>query len=315
MAASSPRGGGILSAAAQYWVLETVLHPADEEVWGLFCLEHGATGAEWVAEGESRITVRHYFDRPPPGAEALVADFAVRYPHAGPPLQASLAARPVESWETAWRVHFQPLPVGRRLLIRPPWDAPDATPPADTARERLAVVINPGRGFGTGWHPSTRLALELVEELLLTDAPAPSTHRPPEAMLDVGTGSGILAIAARLLGVKRAVALDLDGDVFGEVRANFALSALAPPPWLVRGGPDCLRGAFPLVTANITADILLARRAQLARLTAPGGCLMVSGILESERAALLAGFGETGLLPERERRDKGWWAGRLRRKD
>jgi ribosomal protein L11 methyltransferase len=223
-----------------------------------------------------------------------------------------LTARPLaaQAWELAWRVHFTPLRLGRRLLIVPPWAPaePDAEP-GDAGRAR--IVIDPGQGFGTGWHASTALALLVLEDVL--DTPPPSGSPAPARLLDVGTGSGILAIAGRLLGVPRAVTLDLDAQALPDVRRNFALSGLGAPPAIVRGGPECLRGTFALVLANIVSEVLLAHRATLSGLTAPDGCLILSGILEPERAALVDAFAALGFAPVHERSREGWVALCLRR--
>ena len=126
----------------------------------------------------------------------------------------------------------------------------------------------------------------LLEDLLLD---APMEH-PPKRMLDVGTGSGILAIATVLMAGARMTAVDIDGDALPEVRRNFRLSGLTGLELLVRGGPGCLRGSYALVTANITAPVLLTLRDSLLRLTAPGGYLIVSGLVESGVESFLPPF-------------------------
>ena len=166
--------------------------------------------------------------------------------------------------------------------------------------------MEPGQGFGTGGHASTVLALEQIEAEL-TD------HAPPASMLDVGTGSGILAIAAGLLGVPRLWGLEIDPRALPEVRRNFRLNGLTPPPHLVRGKPDCLRGRFPLVAANLTAPILHQFVEELARLTAPGGRLVLSGMLASEGPGVAAAFGEVGFTAIQIAQREGWYACRLLR--
>jgi ribosomal protein L11 methyltransferase len=303
--------------ADAYWELEAELEPAAEELWGLFCLERGALGCELLDEDGARCVVRHYFAadalQEPPEPDTWQAEFRAAYPGVAPPRR--LTARPLaaQAWELAWRVHFTPLRLGRRLLIVPPWvPAPPDTKPGDAELDdagRVRIVIDPGQGFGTGWHASTALALLMLEDLLGASPPPPV----PSRLLDVGTGSGILAIAGRLLGVPQAVTLDLDAQALPDVRRNFALSGLAAPLGMLRGGPECLRGAFPLVLANIVSEVLLAHRAALAGLTALGGCLILSGILEPERAALVEAYAALGFAPIHERRREGWVALCLRR--
>lgn len=297
-----------------YWELEAEVCPDSEELWGVFCYERGALGAEVVDDAGPLLRVRHAFSAAPEW-QGWAADFAAAYPGLPPPERLALHRRAVQPWETAWRAHFAPLRVGRRLWITPPWevDGPDAPDPTDVPAEALRVVIDPGQGFGTGRHPSTALALEALEALLAPEAGPGANMAPlPETLLDVGTGSGILAIAGRLLGVAAAVALDVDAPALPEVRRNFAGSGLAPPA-LVQGRPDCLRGAFPLVVANIVSAVLLACAADLAGLTAPGGCLILSGILADERARIVDAYRALGLHPDAEHRRDGWLALRLRR--
>ena len=314
-----------------FWELEAELDLADAELWSLFCHEKGAAGAEVMEEGDSRLTIRHFFNTPPEGfgeldnpaaaketlrfSETMLEAFSGRYPAATPPHRIVCRARPVEPWETAWRVHFKPLAIGARLLIAPPWEPLQPARDGASAQEerRLRVVVDPGMGFGTGGHASTRLALMLLEDLLLE----PPMEHPPWRMLDVGTGSGILAIAAALLAEARVTAVDIDKDALPEVRRNFRLSGLTGPEFLLRGEPACLRGSYPLVTANITAPVLLTLRDSLLRLTAPGGYLIVSGVLESELESFLPSFlthtGNFSVQLEVEKRHQGWWGCRIKR--
>lgn len=317
--------------AGKYWELETDLDLADEELWSLFCHEQGAAGAEVVEEKDSQVTIRHFFNSPPEScgdlknldaskasrrfAETMLEAFSAQYPAAAPPLRIVVRARPVEPWETAWRVHFKPLAIGRRLLITPPWEAlpPSGDGSPSQWEGRLRVVIDPGMGFGTGWHASTRLGLMLLEDLL-QDTPV---ERLPRRMLDVGTGSGILAIAAGLMTGAAVTAVDIDGAALPEVRRNFRLSGLTGPELLVRGEPGCLRGSYPLVMANITAPTLLTLRDSLHRLTAPGGYLIVSGVLETEKESFLPFFltpeGDFSVQMEVEKRHEEWWGCRIKR--
>jgi len=291
-----------------YWEVTARVGVESEEVWNVFCFELGALGAEVIAEDGGRIDMRHYFHEAPfPTPEAGLERFQAGFPHAAFPSGISLEEKPTQAWDTAWREHFTPIDVGERLSIRPPWQEASPGPELPTGHPaRVQVVINPGQGFGTGWHSSTHLAL-LALESLLTREP------PPEALLDVGTGSGILAIAARLLGVRRVHGLDIDGQVMEEVLANFQLSGLPPPDQLTVGRPDALTGAYPLVTANITAPVLLAHREDLARLTDREGWLMVSGVLVPEQPTVVGAFAELGLHLCEERQREGWWCGTLRR--
>ena len=171
-------------------------------------------------------------------------------------------------WAEAWRDHFRPRPVGERLLIAPPWDAPRVA-------GRLTIVIEPGRAFGTGQHGSTTGCLEMLERIV-------DRQRPPRA-LDLGTGSGILAIAAARLGIAHVLAIDDDPDAVANARANVALNGVSTRVTCTPGDAATLEAEpAPLVLANILAATH-ARLAHVYRgLVAPGGFLVLGGVLDAE---------------------------------
>jgi ribosomal protein L11 methyltransferase len=184
------------------------------------------------------------------------------------------ASLPVLDWEAAFRRHHRPITIGRRLLVAPPWNVPDAP-------GREVLVIEPGMAFGTGQHETTRTCLEEIEAAL-----AEGTVR---SALDVGTGSGVLAVALARLGVPRVVALDLDTAVLPLARANLRRNR-APGPMLLAGGVAAVRACFDLVVANLLADILIAEAEALAAAVAPGGRLVVSGLLDTQADTVAAAF-------------------------
>jgi ribosomal protein L11 methyltransferase len=190
---------------------------------------------------------------------------ALGFTTAAAPAVTALADR---DWGEAWRAHFHPLRVGRRLLVAPPWDVPE-TP------DRLVVVIEPGRAFGTGHHGSTAGCLTLLERAVERAAPA--------SAIDLGTGSGILAIAAVKLGVPTVLAVDDDPDAVAVAEGNARANGVS-----ARVACRCQDAATldappaPLVLANL----LTAAHTRLAtwyrRLVRPGGLLLLGGILDAE---------------------------------
>ncbi len=193
-------------------------------------------------------------------------------------------------WATAWMDRFEPLPVGRRLLIVPPWNA-------DVAARRVKLVINPGQAFGTGHHPTTYGALATIERLC-------ATRRFKQA-LDVGTGSGVLAIAMRLMGVAEVSAIDVDGLALENARANAGLNSLDGKIRFAITPVARLRRRFDLIAANILSSTLIGMAGELTSLLARGGCLVLGGILNREAAAVLGAY-RPSLRRLSVRRDRGW---------
>ena len=175
-------------------------------------------------------------------------------------------------WEAAFRLHHRPLTIGRHLLVAPPWDVPDAP-------GREVLVVDPGMAFGTGQHETTRTCLEEIETAV--------AERQVRSALDVGTGSGVLAMALARLGVPRVVALDLDSRVLPLARENLVRNG-AGAVMLAAGTAVAVRGRFDLVVANLLADVLIDEAPVLAATVAPGGRLIVSGILDTQTDTVAA---------------------------
>lgn len=190
------------------------------------------------------------------------------------PIDVTSAALPATDWQALFRDHHRPVAVGRRLLVAPPWAVPEAA-------GREVIVIEPAMAFGTGQHATTRACLEEIEAALDEGRVA--------SALDVGTGSGVLAAAAARLGVARVVALDLDPTAVAAARETVARNAPRAVSLLV-GGVEAVRGRFDLVLANLLADVLVAESGELRSRVAPGGRLVVSGILADQAPAVAAAF-------------------------
>ena len=194
-------------------------------------------------------------------------------------------------WVEEFNRTLQPISVGRRLVIVP---GDDAAPPG-----RLAVRIEPGRAFGTGHHESTRLALEWIDESLA----------PGETVLDVGTGSGILAAAAMVLGAASAVAIDVDPEAIEVARENLVrtLGGRAERVrLLVAACPSAVEGSdFDVVIANIQADVIHGMLDALVAHVATGGRLVLAGLLVQDRASIEAALEGCGFVTQW--RDDGEW--------
>ena len=198
-----------------------------------------------------------------------------------------------EAWASAWQQSFPPRAVGRRLWVKPPWETTDAP-------GRVAVVIEPGRAFGTGHHGSTEGCLALLDEAM--------ADTRPDRVLDIGTGTGILAVAAVVLGAGSIVALDVDPDAIAAARVNASRNGCAGRVELLMAGPESLRGVppFPLILANLLAHTHLALAPHYRRLAAPGGAVILGGILEQEDTGVIAALEAAGFAPLERLVIEGW---------
>jgi ribosomal protein L11 methyltransferase len=266
---------------------------------------HGALGC--AVGGDHRIANRRatvgldaYFERLSPARLRAIRRAMAA---AGMLVRAERAPRRVRiadpGWATAWKERFAPLSVGPRLVIVPPWSAAKflPAPSAASAAGRLRIVINPGQAFGTGHHPTTYGALRALDELC--------AERRFKRALDVGTGSGVLAIAMRLFGIPRVTAVDIDAAALDNARENAALNSMRRTIRFSTTPVERLRGRFGLITANILSSTLSAMAATLKRLLGRGGRLVLGGILNREAPAVLRSF-RPGLRLVGMRRDRGW---------
>lgn len=203
-----------------------------------------------------------------------------------------------EDWMAAWKKHYRPIQIGKKLLILPAW----------IEREdpgRVAVKIDPSMAFGTGTHPTTQLCLEMVEEYT----------RPGINIIDVGCGSGILSVAALKLGAGHALGVDIDNAAVISSKENAAANGVLERLEVgvgsvteLKEGKFSLRQA-PLVLANILAPVIIRLfAAGLADLVEPGGVLILSGILEPQAAGVLEAAEANGLKHLHTRQQLDWVA-------
>ncbi len=197
-----------------------------------------------------------------------------------------------EDWANNWKKYFRPMPVGSRLLICPTWET------AEVTDGRQLLSIDPGMAFGTGGHDTTRLVLEALED----------TIRPGDAFLDVGCGSGILSIAACLLGAGSALGIDIDAVAVRTARENGRQNGLDEPRYRMVQG-DLARdvtGQYPVIAANIVADAIKALSPAVPALLAPGGTYIVSGIIDTREKDVRDALAACGFTVEQRREHGGW---------
>jgi ribosomal protein L11 methyltransferase len=199
-----------------------------------------------------------------------------------------------EDWAENWKTYFKPFEVGERLLIKPTWEAAPAT-------ERVILEIDPASAFGTGQHESTRLCLEALEKLIA----------PGCTFLDLGCGSGILTIAALLLGAKNAVMVDVSENAVKVAAENLAQNGVSAAAF--RG--DITKDAellkqigsdYDVITANIVADVIIKMSVVFPKLLKKDGVLVTSGIIEARLDEVKTALESAGLRVIETKTDNGW---------
>lgn len=208
----------------------------------------------------------------------------------------TITARAEEDWANAWKAHYYTHRIGERVTVRPPWHEDREADPG-----QVMIVLDPGMAFGTGLHPSTRLCVLALEQEL----------KPGTRVLDVGTGSGILAIAAAKLGAAAIDAVDIEPVAVRSARENADRNEVGGQIQVEVGsvgaeGP--FTGGYDLVLANIIARILIDLAPDLARAVAPGGTLVLSGIITMREPAVRRAFDGAGLVFGRQLQIEDWLA-------
>lgn len=277
---------------------------AEEAVCELLASRYGQPASVYSDLGTGRTRVDLYLSRKPTwtrGArleltKALSEVQGVRSTRAVEPKLSKLQPR---NWAEAWKRHFKPLLIGRRLLIRPSWSRRRAS-----ARQ-LEVVLDPGMSFGTGQHATTSFCLE---ELLRARVPGEA-----QCLLDVGTGSGILAIAAAKLEYRPVHALDIDPEAASIARDNARNNGVGTAIRIICKDLSAVSRSkgrqYDVVCANLLANLLILEFQRLYDLTRPGGILIVAGILDQEFHELQKVYESGGLRLLRSRRQKEWRSG------
>jgi ribosomal protein L11 methyltransferase len=211
-------------------------------------------------------------------------------------IQPTLAMQMIDggAWVEQWKRFYRPFKLGRRLVIRPPWE------PYAAAVDELVLTLNPGQAFGTGLHPTSQLCLACLEERVAA--------RPGIRLLDVGCGSGILSLAGVLFGCAAALGVDVDRLAVWVARGNARLNQLSKQATFAAGSLEVVKGRFDLVVANILLEPILTMLTPLHAVIVPGGAVVLSGILTAELPQIRAGLVTHGWRLTREVSQEDWAA-------
>lgn len=202
-------------------------------------------------------------------------------------------------WNENWKKYFHATEIGKRLTIVPSWEE------YDNRENRVLLHIDPGAAFGTGTHATTSLCLELLQDYI----------KDGSAMLDIGCGSGILAIASVLLGAEYAVGVDIDAQSVKTARENAELNGVSDRTEFIVGDlAEKVSGRFPVVCANIVADVVIRLLDGAEKYIADGGVLIVSGIIDIRENDVLEAAEKHGYEISQKRYRDNWCAFALRRK-
>lgn len=295
-----------MRASPRYWELTLTAPPGACEGLTNFLWETGALGVVEEERPGEPPELRAFF--PETAAPAILTERVTAYADGLAALGFGAIGRPrvvaLEDggWAEAWREFFRPVTVGRRFVVAPPWETLDLTAHGgqmSRAGGRIVLVIEPGRAFGTGHHGSTAGCLEAIERACARDV-------PPRA-LDLGTGSGILAIALAKLGVERVLAVDEDPDAIAAAIANAERNDVAARiACRIDDAATLDAPPAPLVVANLITAVHLRLAHRYAARVAPGGTLILGGTLDAHAAEVERIVAAQGFTPLGTVSREGW---------
>ena len=237
-------------------------------------------GSLGVVENEKSLVI--YFPDHP-GIEKLTRDFSsfkTILKDAGLPHDFSFGYVYISErdWNESWKKKFQPIDVGQNLSIIPPWEEPRSG--------RINLIIDPGMAFGTGHHDTTRTCLEHIERI--------SREGPKDRFLDVGTGTGILAIGASKLGFREVVGVDIDPLAIDAAQRNAVLNGLNNVT-ILQGTISVTEGVYDVIAANLLSDILIAIAPEISARLKEGGTALLSGMIIGQEDEVIAAMEKEGL--------------------
>lgn len=295
---SAPDPSAAAGSAPDRWIVIEVPAPPDEDRAALLIDELATLVGHGVEERGDRILA--YLPDPGDGGDRILEELRARLGDVDNGAALTHRFQPHEAWDEIWREGLAPRRVTPRIVVSPTWEDPPLEP------GDILISIDPGMAFGTAEHPTTRGVLRLMDGLV----------EPGDRIADVGAGSGILSIAAALLGADRVVALEMDRWSCAAARENVVANGVADRVEVRHEAADAVflpdEPSFDGILANIECGVLSPLLPGFYGGLEPGGWLIASGILHHERDAFIADARDAGFTLVSEDREETWWSGLLR---
>ena len=283
------KAGDIASMVVPYGIYIEDYRELEKEAWEI---AHIDLIDEELLEKDRTKALVHVYISPEENPAEAVAFLRERYSAEGIENEIILNQCKNEDWENNWKQYFHPIPVGEKLLIRPTWED------EFEAGDRKVLNIEPGLAFGTGSHETTRLCLETLEKHI----------HEGTTVLDIGCGSGILSIAALLLGAEKAVGVDIDALAVKTAIENGEVNNFKEPEYTILQGnlTDKVSGKFDVVVANIVADVIIMFCKDVASFMKDDALFITSGIIDTREQDVIDAFNKYG-FEIKARHTKGGW--------
>ena len=293
-----------ISIAAPAELVEAVANVFNELGSGGVVLEDPALIVDLITSGTAETVAPTL--QPPPGEQVVVKGYFIgdtSLPERMKTLTLRLANFPVQwrtrevkeqDWATSWQKYYKPVRVGKNIMVKPSWED-------YVARVGETVIeLDPGMAFGCGTHATTAMCLALLEELVPGCA----------VVYDLGTGSGILAVAAALLGARQVTAVDIDALAVQTARDNAWRNGVSERVAVAQGNllDNLACGRVDLIVANIIADVIIQLAPDAVAALKPGGSLIASGIINDRSEEVRRALGDVGLKPVKELAEGEWVA-------
>ena len=290
------RAGDIAQMVVPYGIYIEDYSNLEQEAWEI---AHIDLIDEELLNKDRTKGIIHVYISPEENPAEAISFLQERYTAEGIPFSIDTADCVMEDWLNNWKKYFKPIPVGQSLLIRPTWEEDY------DAGNRKVLHLEPGLAFCTGTHETTRLCMELLEQYI----------KPNMDVLDVGCGSGILSVAALLLGANSAVGVDIDALAVKTAVENAEINHVADKFTAIAGNlTEQINGKYHIVLANIVADVIMVLTEDIEQYLYPDSIYIMSGIIDTREQDVLDAVSEKFEIIERKE-EKGWvaLAARLKR--